>query len=145
MVDAFSKDVVFSVRPEYAAQIVAGRKTAELRRRFPATSVAGALAFIYSSSPVQALIGCAAIRGVKRMPVSSIWRFHAKCACIERSAFEEYFAGADEGFVVLLEKARKFHPALHLTELTVRFGFTPPQSFCYASSAYRSLLGDERP
>jgi predicted transcriptional regulator len=39
---------------QYAAKILDGEKTVELRRRFPDSGSVGATLFIYSSSPIRA-------------------------------------------------------------------------------------------
>jgi predicted transcriptional regulator len=51
-----NRDLLVSVRPKYASQILSGKKTVELRRKFPETIAAGTLALIYSSSPVRAIV-----------------------------------------------------------------------------------------
>jgi predicted transcriptional regulator len=51
---AVTGDIIISVKPEHAHNIIVGRKTVELRRRFTDTS---AIVLIYSSSPEKALIG----------------------------------------------------------------------------------------
>ena len=61
--------IIISIRPEHVRNIMAGRKTVELRRRFPKALATGVL-FIYSSSPEQALVGTAHIEQVQRMTPS---------------------------------------------------------------------------
>lgn len=67
------RDVVLSIKPVYSEKILAGRKTVELRRRFPDSAPSGTLAYIYSSSPVKAMVGTALIRDVLRLPIEQIW------------------------------------------------------------------------
>ncbi len=137
------RDVVLSIRPQYSSKIMEGRKTVELRRRFPKSAPKGTVAYIYSTSPERALIGKAEISGVLKLPVNQIWKRFSKSAFIKRADFDAYFDGLDEGFALQFEKAEPFSRAITLTELRERFGFEPPQSFLYATPVLRKALQDE--
>jgi predicted transcriptional regulator len=137
-------DIIISIRPEHANNIMAGRKTVELRRRFPANSLAGGLMFIYASSPDQALIGAARIERVRRMTPAGLWRSFKKQACMSRELFNTYFAGATEGFGVMLGEVVRFPEAIPVSELKERFRFSPPQSYRYLRGSLTSLLNDDR-
>jgi predicted transcriptional regulator len=141
--DLLRKDFVVSVRPLYAEKIIDGEKTVELRRRFPEVTATGAIVLIYSSSPVQAIVGYATISEVHRLPVNSIWSKFGKAACISRSAFKEYFEGLHEGYAIVLSNVRKFSQEIPVSQLKKRFGFIPPQSFKYLEKEYYSLLKNE--
>ena len=137
------RDVVLSIRPQYTAPIMMGKKTVELRRRFPLSAPRGTIAYIYSTSPVRALVGRAEIRDVIKLPVSEIWRRYAKSAFIKKSDFTSYFDGLDVGFALRFSNARRFPRQLGLAELRDRFNFEPPQSFLYATPILRRALRDE--
>jgi predicted transcriptional regulator len=134
------RDVLFSVRPEYAEQIVEGQKTVELRRRFTNKVAAGSLALIYCTSPTKAIIGVAVILGVECLPIRRIWAKHGPAAKIDRLAFDNYFCGCKEGFAILLGRPRRFEKQLRASRLHQRFGFVAPQSFIYLPKRYYSLL-----
>jgi predicted transcriptional regulator/DNA-binding XRE family transcriptional regulator len=137
------RDVVLSVRPLYSDKIFEGRKTVELRRRFPVAAPRGTIAYIYSTSPVRAMVGSAEIANVIKLPVSEIWKKFGKMAQITKSDFDDYFTGLKEGFALKISNARPFSRPLKLTELRDRFGFEPPQSFLYATPVLRTALQDE--
>ena len=138
------RDFLVSIRPTYAEKIIAGQKTVELRRRFPQTASPGAIALIYSSSPVQAIIGYAVVDHVQRLPIDSMWTRHGGAACITKDDFYEYFDGADEGFAIVIRKAEKFKQEICVSDLRERFGFVPPQSFRYLEKEYYALLDHEQ-
>lgn len=127
-------EIVLSVRPPYVEAILAGRKTVELRRRFPRLPPGGARALLYASAPVKALAGVVWIREVQKKGVGEIWAEFGAEACIAHGSFVQYFAGLEEGCVLILEEACALPHPLPLGELRSRFGFTPPQSFLYASA-----------
>jgi len=137
------RDVVLSVQPRYSDKIFEGKKTIELRRRFPIAAPPGTTAFIYSTSPVRAMVGSAEIEDVVRMPITKIWTQFGKKAQVTKTDFDEYFSGLKEGFALNISNARQFARPVNLMELRVRFGFAPPQSFLYATHALRTALRDE--
>lgn len=137
------RDVVLSIRPNYSTKIMQGIKTVELRRRFPVSAPRGTVAYIYSTSPVQAMVGSAEIAEVVKLPVADIWKKFNKMAQIERSSFNEYFAGVKQGFALRFTNVRPFNRPIDLTELRKRFAFEPPQSFLYATPLLRTALQDE--
>lgn len=137
------RDVVLSIKPIYSEKILAGQKTVELRRRFPVAAPHGALAYIYSSSPVKAMVGIASIRDVLKLPVEKIWVEFESTAFIDRSSFDKYFDGLDYGYVLVLDDVKSFSRPLPLHELREKFGFEPPQSFLYAKQDFREALQNE--
>lgn len=139
------RDVVLSIHPVYSDRIFEGSKTIELRRRFPVTASNGTTAYIYSTSPVRAMVGRAKIDDVVKMPVKQLWRSYSEMAQITRRDFDSYFSGTSEGFALKIANAKPFTRPLDLTELRKRFGFKPPQSFLYAPSSLRTALQNEYP
>ena len=136
--------IIMSVRPEHAFDIMSGRKTVELRRRFPDTVPTGSLMLVYASSPEQRLIGAVVIEGVKRMTPAGLWRSFRRTACVERALFEDYFSGVREGFGVLLGACVRFDEPIPMSELKERFRFSPPQSYRYIRGSLTGLWNDER-
>jgi len=137
------RDVVLSVRPQYSDKIIEGKKTVELRRRFPTSAPRGMIAYIYSTSPVRAMVGQAEIANVIKLPVSEIWQKYAGRALINKDDFDSYFDGVNEGFALKFKNARPLPRRIDLSELRERFGFEPPQSFVYAKAVLRRALQNE--
>ena len=137
------RDVVLSIRPKYTSRIMAGEKTVELRRRFPASAPEGTIAYIYSTSPDRAMVGLAEIARVRKLELEEIWRRYADTAFVERTEFDSYFEGLDQGLALEIENVRPFATPLSLCHLRERFGFEPPQSFFYAKKDLRRALKDD--
>ena len=140
----FARDLLISIHPRHASNILSGEKTVELRRRFPEQHTRGALALIYSTTPVQAIVGVARIKHVLKLPVSRICKEHSAAACISKAEVQAYFSGLREGYVILLEEARPLKRELPIEDLYSRFGIVPPQSYRYVTSVCSALLTDER-
>ncbi len=139
-----TRDVILSIKPIYSNSIISGAKTVELRRRFPTNIPQGTIAYIYSTTPVRAIIGYAEILDVLKKPVKQIWDNYAQEACIKETDFESYFDGVTHGFVLCFKNAQAFKREIDLTELREQYNFIPPQSFLYAKSLLQESLKNER-
>jgi predicted transcriptional regulator len=139
-----TNEIIISIRPSHVANILAGRKTVELRRRFPECVADGGLLLIYASSPEQVLIGAARIVGVRRMTPAGLWRSFREQACVPRDYFNAYFSGVEQGFGIILGSVVRFEEAIPVSELRERFRFSPPQSYLYVRGLLSGLMKDER-
>ena len=138
----FKRDVLVSIRPEYISKILNGEKTIELRRKFPAVTAIGALALLYSTSPVQAVVAYARIKDVRKLSVSDIWKNHGAAACVSKKEFYSYFAGLEYGFAIFLDQVRPLKRQINARDLQIEFGIVPPQSYRYVQGECTSLLSD---
>jgi predicted transcriptional regulator len=138
------RDILVSVQPRFASKILEGAKTVELRRRFPESNAVGALALIYSSNPVRAVVGYARIREVLRLPVARIWREHGPATCVSKREFDEYFRSLKFGYAIFLDRIRLLNPQIAAKDLQQDFGIVPPQSYRYLSKEYTLMLSDGR-
>lgn len=138
-----NRDVVLSIKPHYSQKIIEGLKTVELRRRFPAAAPKGTIAYIYSTSPVRAMVGMAEIDGVAKLPIDDLWEQYSKEAVIEKNDFYNYFDGVSEGYALHFTNVDTFEEPLTLEFLRSEFGFEPPQSFLYAKHNFREALSGD--
>jgi predicted transcriptional regulator len=127
------KNVILSIKPQYALQVIEGVKTVELRRKFPMNNIKGGIAIIYASSPLKEIIGYAYITDVQKLSISSIWKEYSKESRVTKKFFYSYFNGVDEGFAVILGKPVKFKVPIRVKDLAAKYNFSPPQSYQYAS------------
>jgi predicted transcriptional regulator len=137
----FRRDILVSVRSIYSSKILHGQKTVELRRKFPEVGATGVLVLIYSSSPVSAVVGCARIKHVLKLPVSRIWKEYGVATCISKHEFDAYFAGLKHGFAILFESVKSLKRQLEAVELDVTYSLSPLVTFAtftgtIASSAF---------
>ncbi len=126
------KNVIISIKPEYALKIISGEKTIELRRRFPVEQIEGGIALIYASSPIKEIIGYAVIEKVRKLPIDTLWRKCNKKACVTKDFFYSYFDGKDSGFALNLTKPVQLIEPLELKRMEEEFLLSAPQSFRYA-------------
>jgi predicted transcriptional regulator len=140
----FGRNVLVSIRPNYASKILDGDKTVELRRKFPEVGAKGMTALLYSSGPVSAIVGYARIKHVLKLPVSMIWKEHGAAACISKDEFDAYFSSLSEGFVIVFESVQPLKKQIKAIDLRAQFGIVPPQSYRYVTGECVALLSDEQ-
>ncbi|MBK7194692.1 MAG: ASCH domain-containing protein [Myxococcales bacterium] len=118
------------MKPRFAQRIASGRKTVELRRRFP--QMAGAPLLLYSTRPVSAIIGCAVVQAVHYDSPTALWRRYGQSSAVTRVEFRDYFRGCARGAAVVIKDYCSLAP-LTLSSIQEHWsGFKPPQSYCYA-------------
>lgn len=138
------RDVVLSIKPQYTEKIFQGQKTIELRRRFPSSVPKGTRAYIYSTTPDKSMLGTAEIREVYKLPIAEIWRKYSDFSCVTKDDFDKYFEGVIEGYALDFSNVRAFARPLHLSELKLKYGFRPPQSYLYVKHELREALRHEQ-
>ncbi|MGJ7489604.1 ASCH domain-containing protein [Variovorax sp. ZT4R33] len=133
-----AKAVLLSVRPRFADQIMAGTKRVEFRRSWAKEPVG--LLVIYSSSPVQKVVGMIEVKKVVVDSPAKIWTVcKPQGPGLTRKALMEYFVGKQRAYGVLLGQINA--PAQAITPKSVFRDFRPPQSFRYLSHAELRSLG----
>ena len=137
------KILLVSIRPQHAHKLLAGEKTVELRRVAPNVQN-GDMILIYSCSPERALVGTAYVARVLVSKPRDLWNQVRDKACVSKSEFDSYFAGASRAVGIFLRHVRALAKPVPLEELRRESpGFHPPQCFRYvhaeAHGTYSSL------
>lgn len=122
-----------SLQPQYAAMILDGNKTVELRRIRPKADV-GTPVIAYATSPVRSVVGTCEVGSVVGAKPDEIWELHGHSTGIDRARFDEYFLGSETAVAITVVHPVKFATPVLLAELRLNWvGFQPPQSFRYIS------------
>lgn len=136
--------VLLGIHPRHAHAILQGSKTVELRRRFPAIAV-GTTVYLYASAPVSAVVGAFEVAGTATATPSQLWHEHGRQTAVDKSEFEQYFSGAQEGHAVMVGGRRTFSSPLRLSQLISRYGILAPQNFRFVrDSGLRRALAARR-
>jgi predicted transcriptional regulator len=129
--------ILLSIKPKYADLILAGSKKVEFRRSWATQEVSRIV--LYSSSPIQKIVGVVEVEDVVITTPTSLWK-----TCVERGGgltraeLRAYFSGKVHGAAVLLGQV--FKSAKHIDPKDVICDFVPPQSFRYLdSNEYKKL------
>ena len=128
-----TKNVLLSIKPEFALQIIEGKKTIELRRKFPTETVIGGVAVIYASHPLQKIIGYAFIKNVSFLAIDKIWDRYGEQSKVQKDFFYKYYNNLTHGFTVHFAKPLPLKRQLTMRELKDEYGINPPQSYRYLS------------
>jgi predicted transcriptional regulator len=122
--------VLLSIKPKYVDLILAGTKRIELRRSWPSNDV-GAMV-IYSSAPVQRLVGIAHINRIEECTPDQLWALsEAYGGGVTKEELDSYIKGKKVAYGVMLEHVRIASNRVDPNDIFPNF--TPPQSFLYLS------------
>ncbi len=119
--------VLLSIKPEFAEKIFDGSKKYEFRRSvFKNRDIKTII--VYSSSPVQKVIGEFDIDLIINSDLSSLWEKTKEFAGINKKYFFDYFKSKETGYAIKIKETRKYNQALCIRK---DFNASPPQSFMY--------------
>lgn len=128
------RDIILSVRPEHLTNILAGKKTVELRKTFPLDfqeKGKGQRVFLYECGPKgrHCVIGVCALHGyIKSDPDINGYGILSKQACLSEIEIATYAKGK-KVFGWAIASPRELPKPLQLSD----FGLNrPPQSWCYS-------------
>lgn len=106
---------LIAIRPCYADAILNYSKLVEFRKRVLAGNVQHIV--IYTTSPVQLIVGTFKVAGVHRGTPSELWTDLGEIGGIEKSAYDSYFQGSSSAFGLLVEVARRLPKPVPLAVL----------------------------
>jgi predicted transcriptional regulator len=119
--------VVLSIKPEFANKIFDGTKKFEFRKAiFKNEKIKTVI--VYSSSPVQQVIGEFEIERIINHDIDTLWGLTHQESGITEDYFYKYFADRLQGFAIEIKKVRKYKKPKCLR---ADFNLFPPQSFAY--------------
>jgi type I restriction enzyme S subunit len=120
--------VILSIKPKYVESILNGTKKFEFRKKiFKRKDVSEIL--IYSSSPVQKIVGGFEIGRILEDTPENLWNNCKEYAGIGKDEFFNYFKDKKNGYAIEIKKLKIFPEKIDPYEMIP--DFHPPQSFCY--------------
>lgn len=127
-----SRDLVLSLKPHWAEEIFSGRKTVEVRRRFPIAADMELRALIYTTSPVKSLTGEVRVVSAQRFDLDELKENWTERSRVSAEMMDAYLGDLGAGVLLFVERPVRYETPIPLAQLRDRFGFTPPQSYAYA-------------
>ncbi|MCD4821220.1 MAG: ASCH domain-containing protein [Methanococcoides sp.] len=120
-------NVLLSVKPKYANEIISGRKKYEFRKSiFKRENIEKM--YIYSSSPVKKIIAIVDIDGILSDSPQKLWEQYHEDAGISEIEFFDYFKNSDIGYAIKISNVQEFPTPI---DPYIDEDFRPPQSFYY--------------
>ena len=115
-------NVVLSIKPEYVAEIKAGRKRFEFRKTIFKERVEKV--YIYASSPVSKVVGEFEPVDVITGTPAAVWKQTSKFSGITKAFYDEYFCGKQTAYAIVIQNLKMYDKVKPLP-------FQAPQSFRY--------------
>lgn len=120
--------VLLSIKPKYVDLILAGTKRVELRRSWPSNDIG--VMVLYSSAPIQKLVGVAFIDRVEECEFEGLWSLaDANGGGVTYDELKAYVEGKKTAFGVMIDRVKIAEVQADPKDLFREF--TPPQSFLY--------------
>lgn len=118
-----------SIKPQYADKILNGTKKFEFRKSIPKRIDEVDKILIYSTSPVQRVIGYFTVKKVYKMNPLELWLHTWKQAGIGINDFQQYFQDKEFGYAVEIDEVTTYHKPLLFKEIDATGKI--PQNFKY--------------
>lgn len=125
--DASGRVALLSIHPRYAEAILDGLKQVEFRKSALAADVRRAL--VYSTAPVQRVVGVFRIERIDRAAPEELWSRYSQVGCITSEDFHAYYAAWRQGAAIVIGEAWRLASPLSLSALAP--GLQAPQSYRY--------------
>ena len=116
-------NVLLSIKPIYAAMILADMKRYEYRRVIFSTPNIDKV-YIYASSPIKRVVGEFKVDVIIDDTPQRIWERTHEWGCIGKEDFFDYFKGADKAFAIAIKDVVRYDTPIPLS-------FRPPQNYRY--------------
>lgn len=120
-------NVLLSIKPIYANQIINGNKKVEFRKKGFKSEVSKV--YIYSSMPEGRIMGYFTISDIVEDHPRRLWEQFGSIGCIDEKSFDLYYSNKDKGFSIKVQDVVAYQNPINPYELID--GFRPPQSFQY--------------
>lgn len=116
------KNVILSIKPEYVAEIKAGRKRFEFRKAIFKEKVEKV--YIYASSPISMVVGEFHPVDILNDNPDRIWELTRDYAGISEQFYHDYFSGRSVAYAIVIQNLKMYDTPKHLP-------FHAPQSYRY--------------
>ena len=121
--------ILMSIKPEYVDKIFSGEKKYEYRKRMCKEQIDTII--VYSSSPIQKVVGELKIKQVLYDKKSIIWTKTNRYGGITKTKYDKYYENCDYAVAYEIEKAILYDKQKDLKDFNVR---TAPQSYIYINN-----------
>lgn len=125
-------NVILSIKPCYVEKIVNRVKRYEFRKAFLRKNYSSTKVYIYSSSPVQRIVGYFTIKSILEDHPEKLWAQCKSASGIAESAFFDYFQNRDKGYAIQICALKLFDKPIDPKQVIQNF--VPPQSYRYVNN-----------
>ena len=129
--------VLMSIKPRWAEAIMDGRKRVEFRRARFSRNVSHVI--VYSTSPVQKVVGFFEVAGITEADPRELWDQHWEAGGIDETVFRCYYEGTTRGVAIHVGRVTPLDTPIALREIIP--GAVAPQSYMYAGQGAAAAIG----
>ena len=122
--------VLLSIKPEFVAEILAGGKQVEYRKRIPQNRSAKQV-LIYASHPVKRVVAEFTIGGFLEGTPAEVWAETRDVSGITKEFFDKYFEGKKVAYAYRIKDLRIYDKPLMLPK-----DMKAPQDYCYVEEGF---------
>lgn len=120
---------LLSIKPEFVAEIIEGRKKFEYRKKvFKRSDISSIV--VYATKPYGKVVGEFEIAEIIEENLDKLWNETRKFSGISEEFFYDYFKDRESGFAIKIKKFIEYEEHLELSEFDSSIKVAP-QSFCY--------------
>ena len=121
--------ILMSIKPEYVDKIFSGEKKYEYRKRMCKEKIDRII--VYSSFPIQKVVGELIIKRVLYDKKSKIWNKTNRYGGITKTKYDKYFENCNYAVAYEIEKAILYNKQKDLKDFNVKMA---PQSYVYITN-----------
>ena len=121
--------ILMSIKPEYVDKIFSGEKKYEYRKRLCKEKIDTII--VYSSSPIQKVVGELKIKQVLYNKKSIIWDKTNRYGGITKTKYDKYYENCDYAVAYEIEKSILYDKQKDLKDFNVK---KAPQSYVYITN-----------
>ncbi len=121
--------VLLPIQPQYADPILMGTKQVEFRKRPFRRDVTHVV--VYSSSPIQQVVGFFELLGIDEDSPERLWRRYAPVGGIAKADYDRYYSETLKGVAIKVGRVHVLKVPLPLKRVAP--DLRPPQNFAYLS------------
>ena len=134
-------NVLLSIKPKFAAQILKGDKIYEFRKsKFNPKKKVNKV-YIYSSGPVKKIVGSFRIGEILESTPADLWEKCNEFGGIEKPDFFKYYEQKKIGYAFKIKDLEVFETPIDPRKIFVNF--KPPQSYLYLNERDTSNIEDD--
>lgn len=120
---------LLSIKPEFVAEIIEGRKRFEYRKKvFKRSDISSIV--VYATKPYGKVVGEFEIAEIIEENLDVLWNETRKFSGISEEFFYDYFKDRESGFAIKIKEFIEYEEHLELSEFDSNIKVAP-QSFCY--------------
>lgn len=129
------KEILLSIKPEYADKILEGSKQVEYRSWIPSCGLPFKV-FIYSSDPKKKIVGSFIVNSIISGVPETVWEKTQAIGGTSADFFFSYFKDKTTAYAYEVSDVEKFPEELDLADVGLS---RPPQKFLYIDSSNLNL------